>query len=163
MRAVFLRIVGFVLVIDLFYMGIGRLYLTQSEEHPPLELQITAETDTDTLVGMGESLLKGKGGCLLCHKITEVGNTRGPDLRGVGGRAASRRPGMSAEAYLVESLREPGAYVVEGFATAGGESIMPVADRPPADLSPTEMKALHQVVVSCGITVRKREKHSWLR
>ena len=142
MRDVFLRIVGFVIVIDLFYMGIGRLYLTQSEEHPPAELQITVETDIDTLVGMGELLLKNKGGCLLCHKMAEVGNTRGPDLRGVGGRAATRRPGFSAEAYLTESLIDPGAYVVQEFATPGGESIMPAADRPPADMSPTEIKAL---------------------
>jgi disulfide bond formation protein DsbB len=133
---------GFVLAIDLFYMGIGRFYLTQSEEHPPAELQITVDTDIDTLVGMGESLLRNKGGCLLCHKITEVGNTRGPDLRGVGGRAATRKPGMSAEAYLTESLVLPGAYVVKEFATPGGESIMPAADRPPADLTPTELKAL---------------------
>ncbi|MEE2663485.1 MAG: c-type cytochrome [Myxococcota bacterium] len=150
MRAVFLRILGFVIVIDLFYMGIGRLYLSQSEEHPPVELQITVETDTDTLVGMGETLLGGKGGCLLCHKITEVGNTRGPDLRGVGGRAGTRRPGMSAEAYLTESLVDPGAYVVEEFATAGGESIMPVANRPPAELSPTEMKAMVGYLQSLG-------------
>jgi disulfide bond formation protein DsbB len=116
--------------------------LTQSEEHPPPELQITVETDVDTLVGMGESLLKNKGGCLLCHKLTEVGNTRGPDLRGVGGRAATRKPGVSAEAYLMESLINPGAYVVEEFATPGGESIMPATDRPPADMSPAEIKAL---------------------
>ena len=160
MRRVFLRIVGFVIMIDLFYMGIGRLYLTQSEEHPPPELQITAETDTDTLVGMGESLLKNKGGCLLCHKISEVGNTRGPDLRGVGGRAATRKPGMSAEAYLVESLVNPGAYVVEEFATAGGESIMPAADRPPADMSPTELKALIAFLQSLSgeITVQITEQ-----
>ena len=31
MRTVFLRIVGFVILIDLFYMGIGRFYLSQSE------------------------------------------------------------------------------------------------------------------------------------
>ena len=128
MKAVFLRILAFVILIDLFYMSIGQWYLTQSEDHPQPELQITLETDVDTLVGMGETLLKNKGGCLLCHKITEVGNTRGPDLRGVGSRADSRRDGMSAEAYLTESRVEPGAYVVEEFATAGGESIMPAAD-----------------------------------
>ncbi len=142
MTAVFLRILGFVILIVGFYGGIGRFWLTQSEEHPPPELQITVETDTDTLVGMGETLVKTKGGCLLCHKISEVGNTRGPDLRGVGGRAATRKPGLSAEAYLMESLVEPGAYVVEEFAAAGGVSIMPAADKPPADMSPTELKAL---------------------
>ncbi len=150
MRAVFLKILGFVILIDLFYMGIGQWWLTQAEEHPPPELQITVETNTDTLVGMGETLLKAKGGCLLCHKITDQGNTRGPDLRGVGGRAATRKPGLSAEAYLTESLLKPGAYVVEGFATAGGTSIMPAADQPPADLSPTELKALVAFLQSLG-------------
>ena len=142
MRSVFLRILAFVILITTFYGAIGQLWLTQGEEHPPPELQIAVETDIDTLVGMGETLLKTKGGCLLCHKITEQGNTRGPDLRGVGGRAATRKPGLSAEAYLMESLVEPGAYVVAEFATAGGASIMPAADRPPADMSPTELKAL---------------------
>ncbi len=160
MRTVFLRIVGFVILIDLFYMGIGRLYLTQSEEHPPPELQISVDTDIDTLVGMGESLLKNKGGCLLCHKMTEVGNTRGPDLRGVGGRAGTRRPGQSAEAYLTESLTDPGASVVEEFATPGGESIMPATDRPPADMSPTEIKALVAFLQSLSgqITVQITEQ-----
>jgi len=147
-------------MIDLFYMSIGRLYLTQSEEHPPLELQITADIDVDTLVGMGETLVKNKGGCLLCHKLAEVGNTRGPDLRGIGGRAATRKPGMSAEAYLVESLINPGAFVVEGFATPGGESIMPAADRPPADMSATELKALVAFLQSLSgeVTVRVTEQ-----
>ncbi len=150
MTAVALRILAFVILIDLFYMSIGRFYLTQSEDHPPAELEITVETDVDMLVGMGETLLAGKGGCLLCHKITEVGNSRGPDLRGVGGRAAGRKPGMSAEAYLTESLVDPGAYVVAEFATAGGASIMPAADQPPADLSPTEFKALIAFLQSLG-------------
>ena len=150
MRAVFLRILVFVILITSFYGAIGQLWLTQGEEHPPTELQIAVETDIDTLIGMGETLLRGKGGCLLCHKITEQGNTRGPDLRGVGGRAASRRPGLDAEAYLTESLVDPGAYVVAEFATAGGASIMPAADIPPADMSPTELKALIGFLQSLG-------------
>ena len=150
MRDVFLRILAFVILITVFYMSIGRWYLTQAEDHPPAELTITVETDVDTLVGMGETLVKGKGGCLLCHKMTDQGNNRGPDLRGVGGRAAARKPGMSAEAYLTESLTDPGAYVVAEFATAGGASIMPAADRPPADLSPTEFKALIVFLQSLG-------------
>ncbi len=104
MTAVFLKILAFVVLITGFYGGVGQFWLTQSEDHPPPELQITVDTDTDTLVGMGETLVRTKGGCLLCHKITEQGNNRGPDLRGVGGRAAVQKPGMSAEAYLMESL-----------------------------------------------------------
>jgi cytochrome c2 len=137
-------------LITLFYGGIGNLWLTQTEEHPPATLEIGVDTDTDTLIGMGRTLLGAKGGCLLCHKISEQGNTRGPDLRGVGARAALRKPGLSAKEYLVESLVNPGAYVVEGFAAAGGVSIMPVANRPPADLSPTELKALVAYLQSLG-------------
>ncbi len=150
MTAVFLRILGFVFLIVLFYGGIGNLWLTQTEEHPPARLEINVHTDTDTLISMGRTLLGSKGGCLLCHKITEQGNMRGPDLRGVGARAALRKPGLSAEAYLVESLVNPGAYVVEEFAAAGGETIMPVANQPPADLSPTELKALVAYLQSLG-------------
>ncbi len=150
MTAVFLRILGFVILITLFYGGIGRLWLTQLEEHPPPELEIGAETDTPTLISLGRTLLGAKGGCLLCHKVSEQGNTRGPDLRGVGARAASRKPGMSTEAYLTESLVDPGAYVVEEFAAPGGLTIMPVANLPPADLSPTELKALVAYLQSLG-------------
>ena len=150
MRAVFLRILLFVIVIDLFYMSIGQWWLTQTEEHPPPELEISVDTDTDALVSMGRTLLGARGGCLLCHKVTEQGNTRGPDLRGIGARAASRKAGMSAEAYLVESLVDPGAYVVEEFAAAGGLTIMPVATLPPADLAPTELKALIAYLQSLG-------------
>ena len=133
MSAVFFRILGFVVLITLFYGGVGQLWLTQTEEHPPPELQITVETDTDTLIGMGETLLKAKGGCLLCHKITEQGNTRGPDLRGVGGRAAARRPGQDAETYLTESLVDPGG-------TWSRSSPRPAARascRPPTNHRPT--------------------------
>ncbi len=160
MRAVFLRILGFVILIDLFYMSVGRLWLTQAEEHPPPELSIAVDTDSETLVRMGETLLAAKGGCLLCHKVTEQGNTRGPDLRGVGARAATRVAGTGAEAYLTQSLLDPGAYVVKEFATADGASIMPPADKPPAELSPTELKALVAYLQSLGgeVTVKVTEE-----
>ncbi len=150
MRTVFLRILFFVILIDVFYMSIGQWWLTQSEEHPPAELEVTVETDTETLIEMGETLVAGKGGCLLCHKVSEQGNTRGPDLRAVGRRAAARKPGLSAEAYLRESLIEPGAYVVEEFAAPGGLTIMTAADRPPADFSATELKATIAYLQSLG-------------
>ncbi len=150
MTAVFLKILAFVILTTVFYGAIGNLWLTQSEEHPPAELEISVETDTRTLISMGRTLLGAKGGCLLCHRVSERGNTRGPDLHGVGARAASRKPGMSTEAYLTESLVNPGAYVVEEFAAPGGLTIMPVANRPPADLSPTELKALVAYMQSLG-------------
>jgi cytochrome c2 len=149
-KAVFLRLLLFVLVIDGFYMYVGQT-VTQSEQHPPADLVITEQTDAVALVGMGEELVKNKGGCLICHKIAETGNERGPDLRGVGARAPTRVDGVGGEAYILQSLADPLAYVVEGY-----PPIMPAANRPPADLSATELKAVAAFLQSLGgeVTVR---------
>lgn len=50
--------------------------------------------------------------CAGCHKAED---SAGPALRGMGQRAAARRPGYSAAAYLYEAITEPNAYVVPGF------------------------------------------------
>jgi Cytochrome c len=39
----------------------------------------------------------------------------GPSLKGVAVRAATRKPGYTAIAYLRESIMYPNAYVVQGF------------------------------------------------
>lgn len=150
MKGTFFRVLGFVVLIDVFYMYVGQT-VTQAEHYPPEQLEITPETDEAELVAMGEVLVRNKGGCLICHKIAETGNDRGPDLRGVGGRAAARVPGLRAEEYILQSLREPQAFVVEGF-----PPIMPVADLPPADLTATELKAVAAFLESLGgeVTVR---------
>jgi cytochrome c2 len=149
-RSVFLRLLLFVVLIDGFYLYVGQT-VTQSEQHPPAELDITTETDAPTLVTMGETLVRNKGGCLICHKITETGNERGPDLRGVGARAATRVPGLTAEQYIVQSLREPQAFLVPGY-----PPIMPAAIYPPADLSATELKAVVAFLESQGGEVTAR-------
>lgn len=144
MTKVFLRICLFVLAIDGFYLYIGQT-VTQSEQHPPTDLEITPETAPDALIAMGEGLVTNKGGCLICHKIAETGNERGPDLRGIGGRAATRKAGLESEQYLTESLSLPGAFVVEGYSP-----IMPAANAPPADLNATEFKAVVAYLQSLG-------------
>jgi mono/diheme cytochrome c family protein len=52
-----------------------------------------------------------QAGCQACH-----GTGTGPDLAGVGTRAATRKPGLSADQYLHESIMQPSALVVDGFA-----------------------------------------------
>lgn len=150
MRNTFFKILLAAILIDLFYFYIGQT-LIQAEQHPPEKLEITTATDLDTLLAMGESLLKNKGGCLICHKITEGGNERGPDLRGFGGQAGSRQAGVDAEAYLMQALLEPSAFVVQGYS-----DIMPAANLPPADLSATELKAVAAFLQSLGgeVTVK---------
>lgn len=51
--------------------------------------------------------------CSACHAEEDGA---GPPLAGIGERAATRVDGMSAEEYLHESIVDPAAYVVEGFA-----------------------------------------------
>jgi mono/diheme cytochrome c family protein len=53
--------------------------------------------------------------CGSCHRIGPEGGTTGPDLTHIGTIAAIRTPGMSAEDYIRESIRDPGAYVVPGY------------------------------------------------
>lgn len=67
----------------------------------------------------GRALFYAKG-CVGCHRKAGEQNTVpvGPDLTGLADRAAARKPGMSAEAYVRESIRTPGAFIAPGFSTA---------------------------------------------
>jgi len=55
--------------------------------------------------------------CAACHGASDG---TGPSLGGMGERAATRIPGMSAADYLYQSIVEPGAYTVSGY-----QNIMP--------------------------------------
>jgi len=122
-------------------------YIPQVESKPPEELSLEGGSVTpQQLVAAGEQIFKGKGQCTACHGIGQKG--RGPDLAGVGGRAATRKPGMAAKAYLVEALIDPAAFIAEGF-----PNIMPKVDRPPIALNRSELWATVAFLESQGGTV----------
>jgi mono/diheme cytochrome c family protein len=54
-------------------------------------------------------------GCYLCHSIGGVGATRGPELSRIGEIGAARRPGLSLEEYLRESIIDPTAYIAADY------------------------------------------------
>jgi cytochrome c oxidase subunit 2 len=62
-------------------------------------------------------LIFNRYGCVACHSLDDAGatGTVGPELNGIGERAATRVEGMDAEGYIRQSIVEPGAYVVDGF------------------------------------------------
>lgn len=122
--------------------------IPQIESKPPQELSLEGGNVTPAqLVKAGEEIYKTKGTCEVCHRIGQKG-TRAPDLAGVGGRAGKMKPGMSAKQYLVESLINPGAFVVEGY-----PPIMPAVDKPPISLNRSELWALTAFLQSLGGTV----------
>jgi len=55
---------------------------------------------------------------------------------------------MSAKAYIIESLLQPSAYIVEGY-----PPIMPAVDKPPIGLNRSELWALTAFLESLGGTV----------
>src|ERR1044071_1262731 len=123
-------------------------YIPQIESKPPQELSLEGGNVTPAqLVKAGEEIFKTKGTCEICHRIGQKG-TRAPDLAGVGARAAKTKPGMSAKAYIIESLLSPQAYIVEGY-----PPIMPQVDKPPIALNRSELWALTAFLESQGGTV----------
>jgi mono/diheme cytochrome c family protein len=59
--------------------------------------------------------------------------------------------GLNSEGYLTQALLSPAGYVVEGY-----PPIMPPADKPPADLTQTELKAVIAFLQSMGGEVTSR-------
>jgi mono/diheme cytochrome c family protein len=122
--------------------------IPQIESKPPQELSLEGGNVTPAqLVKAGEEIFKTKGTCEICHRIGQKG-TRAPDLGGVGARAGKTKPGMSAKPYIIESLLNPGAHVVEGY-----PNIMPAVDKPPIALNRSEVWALAAFLESLGGSV----------
>jgi mono/diheme cytochrome c family protein len=136
---------------SLLVMGIYTYYansIPQIQSKPPEEISLEeGKVTPEQLARIGEQIFEGKGTCTICHRIGQVG-ARAPDLAGIGGRAGARKPGVSATAYLVESLLDPGEYLVEGF-----PNIMPVIDRPPIGLNRSELWAVVAFLESLGGSV----------
>lgn len=62
----------------------------------------------------GAQVFESVAHCNACHALGGGSGGVGPALDGIGARAATARDGYSAEAYLFESIVDPGAYVADG-------------------------------------------------
>jgi len=144
MKTTFFKIFAFLLLTVSIYSYVGQL-VPQFEEYPPAKQNITVSTSPTDLANIGEEIVRVKGGCLICHKVTESGNVRGPDLRQAAGKAATRKEGMGAEAYLLESITQPDVFLVPGY-----PKMMPSALKPPANLNLAEVKAVIAYLQTLG-------------
>jgi mono/diheme cytochrome c family protein len=139
-----LKIALLTLATTAFYTVVGQL-VPQKEVHPPKETALKKEMTQDELLKAGREIMEGKGLCFTCHTVGKKGALRFPDLEGIGARAASRVPGLSAVDYLAQSIYDPNAYIVPGFNPG-----MPVINKPPIGLSDQEILAVMAYLQSLG-------------
>lgn len=90
---------------------------TATTQAPTATTQAATPTATTSSVAgdpeEGEELFTSAG-CSACHS-TGSNQVVGPGLAGIGERAETRVEGLTADEYIAQSMRQPGAYVVQGF------------------------------------------------
>lgn len=67
----------------------------------------------------GEALFKqsaigAQAGCVTCHSL-DGSKLVGPSMKGIASRAGNEVSGLSAEAYIKQSILEPNAHVVKDY------------------------------------------------
>ncbi len=150
------KVFVFLLVVLVTFLWVGHAItrLTGGEKKATGSVEISPEG--------GEAIFWGKGRCFTCHSLGERGSAvRCPNL-GVWGekfplpiglRAVERAKERSEETgmeytatdYLVESLANPSAYIVEGY-----KDEMAVVYAPPISLTLDEIKAVVSYLQSQG-------------
>ncbi|ETW92873.1 MAG: hypothetical protein ETSY2_52400, partial [Candidatus Entotheonella gemina] len=144
---VFLQVFFFNVALIAFFLYVGNS-IPQTRKDPPKELELSADMSQEDFIKTGEQIFYGKGTCALCHPIGEHGE-RCPDLAGLGERADARvqeavynGTAENGPEYIVESLHNPGVYVVDKY-----QPSMPALGRQLNDL---EMVALVSFLQSLG-------------
>lgn len=148
MVKVVLKVFGFLVFVLLIFQWIGYTIteMTGGEKKSSSVVEVTPEG--------GESIYWGKGRCFTCHSVGGQGSAvRGPNHGQfaekfplpMGARAVERAKERTAKTgteytatdYLVESLADPGAYLVEGY-----KNEMAVVFAPPISMNLNEIKAV---------------------
>jgi len=147
---VLLKSLGFSIGLILAFTLVANL-LPQVEGEAPVDQEIDLTTLTmDDFVSLGSDIFKGKGTCTLCHNsmgrapdilklnMVEIATQRLKDTHYKG-------KGITAADYLIESMIDPGIYVVKGFGKKGSNdtiSPMPAVDKAPIQLTHIEIDAV---------------------
>jgi mono/diheme cytochrome c family protein len=104
--------------------------------------------DVPQATGTGDVLARTlftSKGCAACHVIQEISTARGtigPNLSDVGRTAGTRKPGMSAKDYIVESILQPAMFLSPGF-----QNLMPSFQ---GQLTPEELDTLSDYLARLG-------------
>lgn len=118
---VYLVILLFIVVSVVFMIE----FVVSTESEIVAKAVATAESSTDNYAATVAALLENADpangaalvefhGCIACHRIGAANNIA-PAFEGIAERAATRRPPLTAAAYLYEAITNPAAYVVEDY------------------------------------------------
>jgi len=122
----------------------GSFELTEDEKR-----RAAARKVLPPIVKTGKALFWGKAQCYQCHKLGDQGKgQRGPNLQDIGFRARIRAQKLNLSSgtdYLIQSILEPDAYIVEGFSND-----MARVYQPPINLNEEEIKAVIAYLQSQG-------------
>ncbi|MBQ38937.1 MAG: hypothetical protein CME04_21330 [Gemmatimonadaceae bacterium] len=136
-----LKILAYSLVNILIFMWLGSYLFALSGSVMPGGL--SGEISVDA----GEAIFKGAGKCSTCHSIGDEGSAvRCPNFgvqlpkfaAPIGIRGGTRKEGYTAIEYMVESVYDPNAYVVESFPA----NVMTPINRPPIALEDDQITSV---------------------
>jgi cytochrome c551/c552 len=93
--------------------------IAQAEATPQLAADSYGDRVTALLEGAnaenGAALVE-QYGCIVCHRL--AGERIAPPFAGLSERAATRRPPLTAAAYIYQAITDPAAYMVAGYQPA---------------------------------------------
>lgn len=119
MGAVDLKVGGVVIGTVLVFTVVANS-IPQIQSDVPELIAFGANVTAEELVGAGQNLFEGAGGCTVCH--AETPGARGPNLRTdyqgegtIGQRCGDRSPGLDCKEYLYESLLLPQSFLVGDY------------------------------------------------
>lgn len=142
------KVAAFILGINLAFVYVGYTITRVSGRKGGMEaalLEVSPEA--------GEKIFWGKGKCSTCHSIGGRGSAIRCPNQGVflpkfsqplWVRAATRKKGLSAVEYMVESVYNPSAYIVEGYS----DGVMPHVKDPPVSLTDDEILSVLVYLIS---------------
>jgi mono/diheme cytochrome c family protein len=118
-------------------------------KHPPPPQR---DAEVDALRERGRGLFYARAGCSTCHRVGDRGEQIvGPNL-GIGDGQAMpvgarvRHDGLYGVEYVVESIVDPDAYVVAGYA----RGVMKPYEEPPIALTDEEILAIAAFIAGEG-------------
>jgi cytochrome c551/c552 len=118
-------IVAFTVTITALVVFAFLFEFIQTSINPPTTSEaLTADTYMERVNGLlaigdatrGDAVLQ-QYNCVACHRAGAANNVA-PSFVGIAEAATTRRPPLTAAAYLYESITQPMAHVVEGYAPA---------------------------------------------